>query len=118
MREKPFVKKGSQPNKEWLPLLRGSLMNRYVNLWNNDYSILYGKWLAAPRQPEIFQAIEKIIVRQTGDSIIATIIDPPATLLNVVGDTSSSMLVSRVVDGKDWMNKKKPKGLFKRKKVS
>lgn len=74
MREKPFVKKGSQPNKEWLPLLRGSLMNRYVNLWNNDYWILYGKWLAAPRQPEIFKAIEKIIVRQTGDSIIATII--------------------------------------------
>ena len=39
-------------------------------------------------------------------TIIATIIDPPATLLNVVGDTSSSMLVSRVVDGKNWMNKK------------
>lgn len=38
-------------------------------------------------------------------TIIATIIDPPATLLNVVGDTSSSMLVSRVVDGKDWMKK-------------
>ena len=36
--------------------------------------------------------------------IIATIIDPPATLLNVVGDTSSSMMVARVVDGKDWMN--------------
>ena len=40
-------------------------------------------------------------------TIIATIIDPPATLLNVVGDTSSSMLVSRVVDGKDWMNQNK-----------
>ena len=36
-------------------------------------------------------------------TIIATIIDPPATLLNVVGDTSSSMLVARVVDGKKWM---------------
>ena len=36
-------------------------------------------------------------------TIIATIIDPPATLLNVVGDTSSSMLVSRVVDGPNWM---------------
>ncbi len=40
-------------------------------------------------------------------TIIATIIDPPATMLNVVGDTSSSMLVSRIVDGKDWMNKEK-----------
>lgn len=39
-------------------------------------------------------------------TIIATIIDPPATMLNVVGDASSSMLVARVVDGKDWMEKK------------
>lgn len=40
-------------------------------------------------------------------TVIATIIDAPATVLNVVGDTSSSMLVSRVVDGKDWMEKNK-----------
>lgn len=39
-------------------------------------------------------------------TIIATIIDAPATMLNVVGDTSCSMLVSRIVDGKDWINKK------------
>lgn len=39
-------------------------------------------------------------------TIIATIIDPPATMLNVVGDTVSSMMVTRVVDGKDWINKK------------
>ena len=38
-------------------------------------------------------------------TIIATIIDPPATMLNVVGDTASSMMVARIVDGKDWMNK-------------
>jgi len=38
-------------------------------------------------------------------TIIATIIDAPATLLNVVGDTSSSMLVSRIVDGKNWLSK-------------
>lgn len=35
-------------------------------------------------------------------TIIATIIDAPATVLNVVGDSSSSMLVSRIVDGKKW----------------
>ena len=40
-------------------------------------------------------------------TIIATIIDAPATMLNVVGDTSCSMLVSRIVDGKDWINKKR-----------
>ncbi len=38
-------------------------------------------------------------------TIIATIIDAPATMLNVVGDTSSSMLVSRIVDGKNWLKK-------------
>ena len=40
-------------------------------------------------------------------TIIATIIDPPATMLNVVGDTASSMMVTRIVDGKDWMKDKK-----------
>ena len=38
--------------------------------------------------------------------IIATIgwlIDPPATCLNVVGDVSSSMLVTRLVEGKNWI---------------
>lgn len=40
-------------------------------------------------------------------TIIATIIDPPATMLNVVGDTSSSMLVARIVDGKHWLKSKK-----------
>ena len=38
-------------------------------------------------------------------TIIATIIDPPATMLNVVGDTASSMLVSRIIDGKHWIKK-------------
>ena len=36
-------------------------------------------------------------------TIIATIIDAPATVLNVVGDTASSMLAARIVDGKNWI---------------
>ena len=40
-------------------------------------------------------------------TIIATIIDPPATMLNVVGDTASSMMVARIVDGKKWLKEKK-----------
>lgn len=39
-------------------------------------------------------------------TIIATIIDAPATMLNVVGDLSNSMVVTRVVDGKNWIEKK------------
>ncbi len=38
-------------------------------------------------------------------TIIATIIDAPATVLNVVGDDASSMMVARIVDGKEWNNR-------------
>ena len=38
-------------------------------------------------------------------TIIATIIDAPATVLNVIGDDASSMMVARIVDGKEWMKK-------------
>ena len=36
-------------------------------------------------------------------TMVATVIDAPATALNAVGDTSCSLLVSRTVDGKDWV---------------
>lgn len=38
-------------------------------------------------------------------TMIATIIDAPATVLNVVGDSACAMLTSRVVDGKNWIDK-------------
>lgn len=73
---KPYVKVNqSKPlGKNWLPLMRGSLMNKYQNRWNYNSWIQYGEWLAEPKDSKIFEAEEKIIVRQTGDSIIATII--------------------------------------------
>ena len=40
-------------------------------------------------------------------TMVATIIDPLATLLNVTGNTVNSMLVARFVDGKEWMEEKK-----------
>lgn len=36
-------------------------------------------------------------------TMIATIIDPPATALNVVGDVSTAMLTARMTDGKEWI---------------
>ena len=36
---------------------------------------------------------------------IAWLVDPPATCLNVTGDLTSSMLVTRMVDGKEWIEK-------------
>lgn len=41
--------------------------------------------------------------------IIATIgylVDPPATMINVTGDTVASMMVTRVIEGKNWLAKK------------
>jgi len=41
--------------------------------------------------------------------IIATIgylVDPPATMLNATGDTVASMMVTRIIEGKDWVRKK------------
>jgi hypothetical protein len=74
-KEKTFVFKGAEPDGTWSPLLRGSLIQRYVNLWDNNYWIQYGPWLAAPRNPAIFDEPLKIMVRQTGDSIIATLVE-------------------------------------------
>lgn len=42
-------------------------------------------------------------------TMVATVIDPLATMLNVTGNTVNSMLVARVVDGKEWMTKKDEK---------
>ena len=38
-------------------------------------------------------------------TIIATIIDSPCTVLNVVGDSASAMLITRIIDGKKWLSK-------------
>lgn len=41
--------------------------------------------------------------------IIATIgylVDPPATMINATGDTVASMLITRIMEGRDWMIKK------------
>ena len=75
MQRQPYVATGPKPlGTDWLPLLRGSLIERFKIRWNNDYWIKYGPWLAAPREKEIFEQREKLYVRQTGDSIIAAFV--------------------------------------------
>jgi len=39
-------------------------------------------------------------------SMIGTLIDPPGTMVNAVGDNVASMMVARVLEGKDWMKEK------------
>ena len=48
-------------------------------------------------------------------TMVATIIDAPATMLNVVGDTVSSMVVTRIVDGKNWIKEDSEKDKIKEK---
>ena len=70
METKPFVK-DTKVDDTFLPLLRGNLMNRYCNFWNQNYWISYGDWLAEPRYSAKFNCDEKLIIRQTGDSLIS-----------------------------------------------
>lgn len=71
---KPFTSEYKKDD-TFKPLIGGSLFHRYVNLWKNNYWISYGQWLAAPRDKNIFDTPEKIIIRQTSDRIIATKVD-------------------------------------------
>jgi len=70
--EKPFVAAIKVDNL-FRPLLRGSLMNRYQINWDNNYFIKFGDWLAEPRYSASYDAPEKIIIRQTGDHLTATL---------------------------------------------
>jgi len=38
-------------------------------------------------------------------TMLGTLVDPPATMINVVGDNVSGMLVARVMNGPKWMEK-------------
>jgi adenine-specific DNA-methyltransferase len=69
--EKPFVS-GRKKDKTFRPLLRGSLIRRYQILWNRDSWISFGDWLAEPRYSAQYDAPAKIVIRQTGDSLMAT----------------------------------------------
>jgi hypothetical protein len=70
--QKPFVA-DAKIDGTFRPLLRGSLMQRYRILWNDNYYISFGDWLAEPRYSAGYDAPEKLVVRQTGDSLIATL---------------------------------------------
>jgi hypothetical protein len=70
--EKPFVA-DKQVDATFRPLLRGSLIQRYTNYWQKEYWISFGNWLAEPRYSANYDVDEKIVIRQTGDSLVATL---------------------------------------------
>jgi adenine-specific DNA-methyltransferase len=71
---KPFTSP-KQESLHFRPLLRGRLISQYKIIWNNDLWINFGEWLAEPRESAQYDAAEKIVIRQTGDSLIAAL-DP------------------------------------------
>ena len=60
-------------DKSYRPLLRGRDIDKYTNKWDGNRWIKYGDHLAEPRPSAGFDAPEKIVIRQTGDSLIATL---------------------------------------------
>ncbi|MCZ7673858.1 MAG: Eco57I restriction-modification methylase domain-containing protein [Chloroflexi bacterium] len=69
---KPYVSEIKQ-DKTFRPLLRGSLIERYQINWNQNYWISFGDWLAEPRYSANHDAPSKIVIRQTGDSLVAAL---------------------------------------------
>jgi 23S rRNA G2445 N2-methylase RlmL len=70
--EQTYVSK-TKDDETFVPLLRGSLIKRYVTLWQDDYYISFGPWLAEPRESAGYDAVEKIVIRQTANELIATL---------------------------------------------
>lgn len=62
-----------QIDKTYKPVLRGRDIEKYLIKWNGTRWIKYGDNLGAPRYSANFDADEKIVIRQTGDCLIATL---------------------------------------------
>ena len=92
-----------------------------VNLFNMDVSVFKVLWVSLIATILITAVpigggtiSEMLIISLMGFpiatlpilTIIATIIDAPATVLNVTGDTSAAMLIARNIDGKNWLKKR------------
>ncbi len=60
-------------DKTYRPYLRGSDISRYQISPLESRYIKFGPWLAEPRPSANFDATVKLVIRQTGDSIVATI---------------------------------------------
>jgi len=59
---KPFTS-NLKRHENWSPFFDGKHIGYYQLLWNKDNWILYGSWLAAPRDPDNFKD-EKILIRK------------------------------------------------------
>jgi len=79
MTDRPFSRKGTHPS-GWKPLYRGEGVHRY-HLEQPTEFVRYGPWLAAPREPELFES-PKILMRRTDDRLMACIETHSAICVN------------------------------------
>lgn len=60
-------------DESYKPLLRGSDIQPYEINWDGRRWIKYGAWLAEPRKSAKFDSPKKLVVRQTGDTLIGAL---------------------------------------------
>jgi adenine-specific DNA-methyltransferase len=77
--ERPYSVVGSCP-RGWKPLYRGADVSRFSLKAPNEF-VHYGRWLAAPRNAELFQS-PKIVMRRTDDRLMSAIEDDSAICVN------------------------------------
>lgn len=70
---KTFVSRTPSEDQRWKPVLTNSDIDRYLYVFDGQYLLYDRVALARPREEWIFIADEKIIVRQTGDRVIAAL---------------------------------------------
>jgi type I restriction-modification system DNA methylase subunit len=85
VRLKPFTS-NRQLKPAWRPLIRGNDVQRFVVKIRKPEWIDYGKWLAAPRNPDVF----------TGARIIIQAIRNPSLPNRIVAAFSDEDLISRI----------------------
>jgi len=88
---KPFTSIKKE-NKDWLPFFEGKHIERNKLLWDQNNWILYGGWLAAPREKQNFEG-EKILIRKiVSDRLIAHYI-PKTSYCNTL------LFILKIMDG-------------------
>jgi len=79
--ERPFDST-TKLDSTYRPYLRGSDIDRFSIAPLEPRFIKYGPWLAEPRPAANFDAPEKIVMRQTGDSLVAALDNKQYLCLN------------------------------------
>jgi len=80
LEERPFTSISDKQRRGWTPLIRGGNIHRYF-ISKVKELVKYGPWLAAPREPELFQN-PKIVMRRTDDRLMSALDTTGAICVN------------------------------------